>query len=181
MTKAGGVKAISYVWMYLASLIVGMMILSAAACNSQPAAPDTAAAEAAIRKADADWVKAVQSKKAEDWVAFYSEDAVVLPPNDKTMTGKEAVRQPIADMLATPGLVLTWEPTRVEIAKSGDLGYLYGTYQESWIGPDGKPATDHGKMVEIWKKQADGSWKCIVDTWSSDLPPTPPAAPAAKG
>jgi hypothetical protein len=102
MTKAGGVKAISYVWMYLASLIVGMMILSAAACNSQPAAPDTAAAEAAIRKADADWVKAVQSKKAEDWVAFYSEDAVVLPPNDKTMTGKEAVRQPIADMLTTP-------------------------------------------------------------------------------
>src|SRR5215831_4869051 len=120
MTKAGGVKAISYVWMYLASLIVGMMILSAAACNTQPAARDTAAAEAAIRKADADWVKAAQSKKAEDWVAFYSEDAVVLPPNDKTMTGKEAVRQPIADMLATPGLVLTWEPTRVEIAKSGD-------------------------------------------------------------
>jgi len=41
-------------------------------------------------------------------------------------------------------------------------------------GPDGKPMNDNGKMVEIWKKQADGNWKCIVDTWSSDLPATPP-------
>jgi ketosteroid isomerase-like protein len=34
-------------------------------------------------------------------------------------------------------------------------------------------------MVEIWKKQADGNWKCIVDSWNTDLPPAP-AAPASK-
>jgi ketosteroid isomerase-like protein len=35
-----------------------------------------------------------------------------------------------------------------------------------------------GKLVEIWKKQADGKWKCIVDTYNSDLPAAP--APEAK-
>jgi len=32
--------------------------------------------------------------------------------------------------------------------------------------------------VEIWKKQADGKWKCILDTYNSDLPVA--ASPAQK-
>jgi ketosteroid isomerase-like protein len=40
---------------------------------------------------------------------------------------------------------------------------------------------DKGKYVEIWKKQPDGSWKCAVDMFNSDLPAAPaPAAPARK-
>jgi ketosteroid isomerase-like protein len=31
------------------------------------------------------------------------------------------------------------------------------------------------KILEIWKRQPDGKWKCIVDTWNFDLP-----LPAAK-
>ena len=157
-------------------------LLFAVGCNSAPApapAADTKAAEAAVRKADADWVNAAKTGKADDWVAFYSEDAVLLPPNDKTASGKAAIRKPIADMLALPELAISWTPTVVEVAKSGELAYLYGTYQMSFKGPDGKTVTDNGKMVEIWKLQADGSWKCIVDTYSSDLPAAP-AAPASK-
>src|ERR1044072_5150875 len=33
---------------------------------------------------------------------------------------------------------------------------------------NGKPTGDKGKFVEIVKKQADGSWKCINDIWNSD-------------
>ena len=164
----------------IALILLGVVVLlGSIGCNtSQPPAPDTRAAadEALIRKTDGDWVKAAQSRKADDWVAFYSDDVVVLPPNDKTANGKESVRKTIADMFAMPNVVITWEPTKVEVAKSGDLAYLYGTYQMSWDDAAGKPVSDHGKMVEIWKKQPDGiTWKCIVDTWSSDLPPAPPA------
>jgi len=53
------------------------------------------------------------------------------------------------------------------VAKSGELGYLYGTYELSMQEP---VVHDTGKMVEVWKKQADGKWKCIVDTFNSDLP-----------
>jgi len=152
-------------------------LLGLAACN--PAAPTAAdiqaANEAAVRKADADWVTAAKSRKVEDWVAFYTDDAVILPPNDKTASGKGDIRKVIGQMFALPNVAITWAPTKIEVAKSGDLAYLYGTYQMSWNDANGKPVGDNGKMVEIWKKQSDGSWKSVVDTWSSDLAPVVPS------
>jgi ketosteroid isomerase-like protein len=155
-----------------------------AACSPRPLSKnelarlaDTRAAdEAAVRKADADWVQAAQSKQADAWVAFYADDAVVLPPNDKMANSKESIHKVIADLLALPGLSVSWQATKVEAARSGDLAYIYGTYELTSNNAKGKPVTDHGKYAEVWKKQSDGGWKCIVDTWSSDLP----AAPASR-
>jgi len=152
------------------------LIVGCTSGQQPPASPDTRAAdEAAIRKLDADWVKAGQSGKVDAWLAFYADDAVVLPPNDKVASGKDAIRRPVAEMLALPGLALSWRATRVEVARSGDLAYLTGAYELTFNDPAGKPVADQGKLVEIWKKQPDGSWKCIVDTWNSDMPATAPA------
>ena len=142
----------------------------------QPQAPpDTRAAdEATIRKADNDWAKAAESKQVDAWVAYYSDDAVVLPPNEKMATGSDAIRKSIGALFALPGMSIKWAPTKVEAARSGDIGYTWGTYELTVNDPRGKPVTDHGKYVEIWKKQSDGSWKCAVDTFNSDLPATPP-------
>src|SRR5262245_66612666 len=35
------------------------------------------------------------------WMAFYSDETVVLPPNDKPATGKESIRKAMGDLLAT--------------------------------------------------------------------------------
>jgi ketosteroid isomerase-like protein len=75
--------------------------------------------------------------------------------------------------LMLPGLNLSWEPSKVEVARSGDLAYTQGTYRMAFPDPHGKPTTDQGKTLEIWRKQADGTWKCVADMWSSDLPATP--------
>jgi ketosteroid isomerase-like protein len=73
-------------------------------------------------------------------------------------------------MLMMPGMNYTWKPTKVEVAKSGDLGYLYGTYSMTMNDAQGKPVNDSGKILEVWKKQPDGKWKCVADIWNSDLP-----------
>jgi uncharacterized protein (TIGR02246 family) len=140
-------------------------------CNSSK--NTQAADEAAVRQTDADWSKAAQTKKVDDWVAFYTDDAVVLPPNDKKTTGKENIDKAIGGLLAMPGLALSWEPQKVEVARSGDLAYTQGTYVLTTTDAKGQPVTDRGKTAEIWKKQADGRWKCTLDMWSSDLPATP--------
>jgi ketosteroid isomerase-like protein len=155
--------------------MVAALVLLAVGCNRTPQQPAStqAADEAAVRHTDENWSKAAQSKKVEDWVAFYSDDAVILPPNDKKATGKDDVRRYIGQLLMLPGLSLSWEPSKVEVARSGDLAYTQGTYQMAFPDPHGKPATDQGKTLEIWRKQADGTWKCVADMWSSDLPAKP--------
>jgi ketosteroid isomerase-like protein len=152
--------------------------LFAACSKPQPAAPpdNRVADAAAVQKADADWSVAAQAKQADAWVAFYADDAVVLPPNDTMATSKDAILKTITDLLALPGLSVSWQTTKAEAARSGDLAYTYGTYELTSNDSRGRPTTDHGKYSEVWKKQADGSWKCIVDMWSSDSP----VAPAPK-
>jgi hypothetical protein len=36
-------------------------------------------------------------------------------------------------------------------------------------GANGKPITDQGKDMAVWKKQSDGTWKMVADAFNSDL------------
>ena len=60
-----------------------------------------------MRQTDENWSKAAQSKKVDDWIAFNSDDAVILPPNDKEAGTKEEVRKGIGGLLALPGLAVS--------------------------------------------------------------------------
>ena len=73
-------------------------------CKSGPPASSPAADEAAVRQTDENWSKAAQSKKVDDWAAFYAKDAVLLPPNDKKVDSQEGIRKYIGELLAAPGL-----------------------------------------------------------------------------
>ena len=55
-----------------------------------------------------------------------------------------------------------------------------GTYEETMTDANGKPVKDRGKYIEIFKKQADRTWKVVADIWNSDLPASAPAAPEKK-
>ena len=137
-------------------------------------------AEQALRDADAAWSKAAGSKDLDKTVSYYSNDATVLPPNASAATTKEAIKKIWQDMLANPGLVISWKATKVEVAKSGDLGFVSGTYELTMNDASGRPVNDRGKYVEIFKKPADGTWKAVVDIWNSDLPASAAAAPEKK-
>jgi len=132
-------------------------------------ATDTTAIEQALRDLDAQWSAAAGAKSLEKTVSFYSADAIVMPPNAPAATSSEAIRKGWQDLLASPGLVISWKTTKVEVAKSGDLACLSGTYELTMNDASGKPINDHGKYVEVWEKQSDGKWKCGTDIWNSDL------------
>jgi ketosteroid isomerase-like protein len=152
------------------------------ACSHSPAAPpdNRASDEAAVEKTDSDWSQAAQAHNIDSWMAFYAEDAVVLPPNDAMATNKDAIKKSISELLQLPAVSVSWTTAKAEASRSGDLAYTYGTYQLSWNDEKGEPANDHGKYSEVWKKQSDGSWKCVVDMWSSDVAVPPAPAPRTK-
>jgi uncharacterized protein (TIGR02246 family) len=154
-------------------------LLLVSACGQQ-APPDTRATdETAIRATDAQWSKTAATKDLDATVAYYTDDATVLPPNTPVATGKQAIRD-VWTPLVAPGVDTAWQVTKVEVSHSGDLGYVVGVYQITMKDPQGNPATEHGKLVEVWKKQPDGKWKCVADIFNSDQPAAVPALPEKK-
>src|SRR5215472_3460416 len=140
----------------------------------------TQLAEQSLRDLDAEWAKAAAAKDVEQTIGYYSNDAIVLPPNATTAATNEAIRNVWKDMLASPGLTITWKPTKVQLAKSGDMGWVSGTYELTMNDASGKPINDRGKYLEVWEKQSDGNWKCRADMWNSDLAVSVPATEEKK-
>src|SRR5438477_4193815 len=152
--------------------VSGWIALFSLAFVCLAAAADTKI-EQDLRDLDAKWSAAAGAKDVDKTVSFYSDDAVVMPPNAPSAKTKETIRSAWKEMLTSPGAAISWKATKVEVAKSGDLAYVSGTYEETLTDATGKPVNDHGKYVEIFKKQADGTWKVVADIWNSDLPAVP--------
>lgn len=144
------------------------LALWASACGQQVPTDTRAADESAIRQLDAQWSSTASANDLEGTVSYYSDDAVLLPPNAPIANGKPAIRAVWAGLLL-PGAKVSWEVTKVEVARSSDLAYLTGAYEVRL--PDPRPGVaDKGKLLEVWKKQADGKWKVGADIFNSDLP-----------
>ena len=154
----------------LGTFVLFIFLLSfSTGCQSQ-ATSDTRADEAALRKLDDEWSKAAGARDVEKTISYYSDDAIVMPPNIPTLTGKEPIRSLWKSMLDSPSFSGGWKVTKVEVARAGDLAYVSGNYEFNEKDDSGKPITDKGKYLEVWKKQADGSWKCVADMFNSDMP-----------
>ncbi|MDX1569689.1 MAG: DUF4440 domain-containing protein [Xanthomonadales bacterium] len=69
-----------------------------------------------------------------------------------------------------PNFDLSFEADQVVVSKAGDMAYELGTYGLSLSDPDGNPMSQHGYYVVVWQKQADGSWKVVIDAPVSDPP-----------
>src|SRR6202041_1796497 len=153
------------------------VVLIASGCESTPKDP-RAADETTIRALDAQWAKSAAAKDLDATVGYYSDDASLLAPNSPIASDKQSIREAWNALLGS-GTSLTWQATKVDVAHSSDLAYVVGTYQLMTNDPNGSVAADRGKFVEVWKKQADGSWKTVADIFNSDLPAQKPAPPAA--
>jgi uncharacterized protein (TIGR02246 family) len=127
-------------------------------------APDQILAlEAAMMAAGAE-------KGADGYMSFYADDAVELPNGEAALQGRDAIRKTM-DFLNDKNNRLTWTPHRVEVARSGDLAYSYGTFEFRSIGKDGRPASEYGKYATVWKKQSDGRWRVVLDMGNASPEP----------
>jgi len=152
------------------------VLLCAAAIPCQTSiVADRHGAESELRALDEQWSATAARNDLDGTVAFYADDAVLLAPNAPIATDKKAIRESWAGLLG-PNTSVSWKWSRIEVAQSGELAYIYGSYKLT-IGASSVsgPVNDTGKFLEVWKKQPGGTWKCIVDTYNSDLPMPAPA------
>jgi uncharacterized protein (TIGR02246 family) len=151
------------------------LLLSTVACSDQaaPSGADTRDADVkAVRDVEAAWSKDVAAKDVEKFAMYYTDDASVLLPNAPVINGKEGIKAALKPMLADPNFALSFQGTRAEASKGGDLVWTVGTYTMTVSDPKTKkPVTDKGKYLTVYKKQADGTWKAIADMINTDMPP----------
>ncbi|MCI0526762.1 MAG: SgcJ/EcaC family oxidoreductase [Nitrospira sp.] len=131
---------------------------------------DVAQIRKAIEEGITKWVEAFNKGDVAGVVAIYADDAMLLPPNGEVIQGKQGIQEFWSSALQ---ILKDVSLNTLEIGGSGDTGYRIGKYTLK-VQPEGQqPAMDSGKYVEVWKRQADGSWKLHADIWNSSLPPQP--------
>ena len=161
---------------------VGAALAALAACAPQAAAPsaaDTSKDVAAIKASEAQFNADYKARAADKLAAGNTADVIGYVPFAPVQKGPGDAKSIAADFAADAALSVTLTADRVEVAKSGDLGYSVGHFERDATNPKTHAVeTGTGGYVSVYRKQADGSWK----TAAVSVSPGPPAAatPAAK-
>jgi|HubBroStandDraft_6_1064221.scaffolds.fasta_scaffold03786_4 uncharacterized protein (TIGR02246 family) len=133
----------------------------AAAGSAAPPASNAAADEAAIRALDSAWTKSAGDKNVDAFATYYATDGVLMAPGEAMLKGRDAIHAALAGMVKDPNFALTFTPDQV--TPKGDLAWEIGHYTITFSDKAGKPAPTSGKYVVVWARQADGSWKAVLD------------------
>lgn len=123
-----------------------------------------------LMKLSREWSAKVASAPLDEWIDVWAEDAVMMPPGLPAVRGKAAIRQYVEAAGILPGFQIRWEPESAFVSQSGDLAYMIERNVTVVNDAQGKPVTTHGKVVTVWRKGADGSWRNVVDMWN-EAPP----------
>ena len=148
------------------AIIITVLLTVFSGCSEQKV--DTKAEGEKLMQISKEWSKSASADSIEKTLSYWADDAIILSPGQPSLTGKKAIRGMIDGSFKIPGFKISWEPLSVSVSKNGDMAYMIEQNQITVNDSSGKPITEYNKAVTIWKKQADGTWKDVVDMWNSD-------------
>jgi len=97
---------------------------------------------------------------------YAAENATMLRRFSMPLTGKDT----IAGLLSrTPDSLyhLTWKPISCDVARSGEIGFTYGTYLLDIKGI----GQEQGTYNTVWHKDSNKKWKYLLITGNQGLSP----------
>jgi ketosteroid isomerase-like protein len=159
------------------AILIAALALLAGACAAAPPAFDPAAETAALMKRDAEWSDlATAGTDVEKMVSYWTDDAVVMQPGQPPVEGKQAIRAYVASSLKAPGFKIHWVSQKPTLSPDGRMAYMRGTTEMTVPGgPKGEPMNLHLQGYTVWRKDADGLWRCTVDIATEAAPVAAPA------
>ena len=108
-----------------------------------------------------EFVEAFNAGDLEALVALYEPEAVFVVDGNRPVIGIEAIREAYRGFLAAhPKISLE---TRGIYRRGDDIALLHGRWKLTGTGPDGAEVSREGRNTEVVRRQADGSWKFIID------------------
>ena len=120
---------------------------------------------------EAKFAKDVAAKGGAAFADWFAADGVVLGNGQQPLIGLVAIEKGVN--WSPKDYQLTWTPTDAVLGPSGDMGYTWGHFEGHSKDANGNPVTTSGRYITVWRKQADGSWKVVLDAGANE--------PAASG
>jgi ketosteroid isomerase-like protein len=103
----------------------------------------------------------------EAFTEFIADDGILFRPTP--VFGKKWMQEHPLPASPTRS-VLSWQPILADVSRAGDLGYTTGPWQFRKDIKDARP-TAFGNFMTVWKKEANGSWKFVLDLGISNPEP----------
>ncbi len=103
---------------------------------------------------------AIMAGDLEAALALYEPEATFVPEPGKTVTGLDAIREIMTGFIATKPTLNIEVPF---VAQSGDIAMLNSVFTMTGTDANGNAMEESGRGVEIVRRQADGTWKFIID------------------
>ena len=118
--------------------------------------------------------KMIEAGKAENFDVmreFYADDVISLPSYEPMLRGYNQILESHKKMKASGVKVNDMQIETTDVLSSGNLAVEIGTYKINMIMPGMGEINDFGKYLTVWKKQGNGGWKVIAETWNTDQNP----------
>ena len=149
----------------VAALLVSFLFGGCASSANRVSVEEEAAT---LMRLSREWSEVAGSGDLEKTLSYWAEDAVMMVPGQPPIRGKAAIRQFLEASGSIPGFTVKWEPLEAHVSPSGDMAFLLERNQFSFKDPSGSVVTESNKAVTVWRKQSDGTWKNVIDTWNAD-------------
>lgn len=151
-------------------LVLSVLSLGLAACASSPPPHSRAQDLAGIDAFNQRYLKAINDGDADTLIAMTVDDHLMMMPNQPIVAGKAKLDAASRRMAEQFKIHETWQP--LETVIDGRLAYQRGTFSTTVTPKAGGPArTTDGKFLRIYRRQDDGSWTMVIDSFSGDKPP----------
>ena len=151
---------------FAACLLTVLCMVVASCTDSTPVAPSLSASQEELGQMNRDFVVALNAKDATKAASYYAEDAVLYPPGEEPVHGREAIEAYWKGAIESGGVRDATVET-IDAKSSGDLGYEVGAFTLTANGPDGKPVVDRGRFVELLRRGPDGRWYSTLGMWNA--------------
>jgi ketosteroid isomerase-like protein len=107
----------------------------------------------------------------------FAEDGIGFSPQPVKVKAEMAKRPPLDT--SKPRATLDWYPVLSDLAASGEMGFNLGPSLLTPAPGDDKNKPRHGYFFSVWKRQADGKFKVVLDIGSDTSGPVSGDSPEA--